>query len=75
MKVNEDKTVFFATIATYEDGRTVEDSFTTLHNAKLYRDEVLMKEDGIKEVEVVERLQKPDLIRIITSEDLNQDEK
>lgn len=75
MKVNEDKTVFFTTIATYKDGRAVEDSFTTLHNAKLYRDEVLMKEDGIKEVEVVERLQKPDRIRIITSAQLNQDEK
>jgi len=48
------KSEFFRTIATYKDGNTSTDTFTSLEMAMLYRDEVLMKQDNIKEVEISE---------------------
>jgi hypothetical protein len=56
MKICNYKSEFFKTVATYRDGNTMTDSFINLEMAKLYRDEVLMKQDNIKEVEIMELL-------------------
>ncbi len=44
------------TIATYKDGNTMRDGFINPEMARMYRDEVLMKQDNIKEVEILELL-------------------
>jgi hypothetical protein len=56
MKICNYKSEFFRTVATYKDGNTMKDSFINLEMAKMYRDEVLMKQDNIKEVEIMELL-------------------
>ncbi len=56
MQIHNYKSEFFVTIGTYRDGRTIRDSFINREMAKLYRDEVLMKQDNIKEVEILELL-------------------
>lgn len=56
METNNYKSEVFVTLGTYSDGRTIRDSFINREMAKLYRDEVLMKQDNIKEVEILELL-------------------
>lgn len=56
MKINNYKLDIFVTVGYYKDGKTIRDGFINLEMAKLYRDEVLMKQDNIKEVEIMELL-------------------
>ena len=56
MQIHNYKSEFFVTIGTYRDGRTIRDSFASRENAMEYRDEVLMKQDNIKYVEIMELL-------------------
>ena len=50
------KSEFFVVLSTEKDGSITRDTFSNLELAELFRDEVLMKNEDIKHIEILELL-------------------
>jgi len=50
------KSEFFVVLSTEKDGSITRDTFSNRELAELFRDEVLMKNDDIQQIEILELL-------------------